>query len=146
LKESAKNQTEIALDSGLTSAYLSDLKLGKRTNPSIAKVEAIASALGVSVSWLYAGEGEMKPEPVPTPKPDPQRDLTLALARARTERYGQAAAQALEETLEDLRDHLEMLAASGPAVSPAAVQACKDRIDAFVQELTRQREADTQIQ
>jgi hypothetical protein len=75
-------------------------------------------------------------------KPDAQRDATLARARARTERYGEAAGQALEETLEDLRDHLEMLAASGPALSAAAVQACKDRIDAFVQELTRQRAAD----
>ena len=75
-------------------------------------------------------------------RPDAQRDATLSRARARTERYGEAAGQALEETLEDLRDHLEMLAASGPALSAAAVQACKDRIDAFVQELTRQRSAD----
>jgi transcriptional regulator with XRE-family HTH domain len=129
---------KLAEKARVSKGYVSGLLAGKKNTPSAEVVKKFSEVLEVNSRWLLDGHGPMKP--------DPQRDLTLALARARTERYSQAAAQALEETLEDLRDHLEMLAASGPALSAAAVQACKDRIDAFVQELTRQRAADTQAQ
>lgn len=146
ISKSPKNQGEIARNAGITAPYLSDLKRGNRDNPSREIVSKLALALNVSVGWL-AGESDSPANNNAPLFPDffgrnAQRDLTLSQARARTERYGQAAAQALAETLMDLRDHLEMLAASGPALSPAAVQACKDRIDAFVLELTRQREQD----
>lgn len=56
-------QTQIAAISGITGPYLSDLKQGKKDNPSPEIVKALASCLGVSVSWLFAGEGPMRPIP-----------------------------------------------------------------------------------
>jgi transcriptional regulator with XRE-family HTH domain len=63
LEKSSKSQTEIAAESGMTSAYLSDLKHGKRSNPSHEKIAALADSLGVSLSWLLAGEGQMARSP-----------------------------------------------------------------------------------
>lgn len=126
----------------------------------------LAGRFKVAVSWLESGYGPKEPanlkaahamqsriyeaenhaNVVQEEYSPPKRDETLALARARTERYSNAAGEALEETLTDLRDLLEILAGSGPQLSPAMLAAAKERIDHFAQELARQREADTQGQ
>lgn len=47
---------EVAKISGISKSYLYDLISGKRINPSIAKVEQIAEALGVNVQDLLSDD------------------------------------------------------------------------------------------
>ena len=61
LKKSGKSQTEVSALAGITPPYLSDLKKGKKSNPSNDIVSALAKALGVSVGWLLANESKDTP-------------------------------------------------------------------------------------
>ncbi len=116
LNLSSKSQTEIASEAGITSAYLSDLKHGKRGNPSKDKISLVAEALGVSVSWLYAGEGPMKP--------DAKRDASLARGVERAEKIFEASEKRREELESLIGARLLELMEAGPARSAAILDEC----------------------
>jgi transcriptional regulator with XRE-family HTH domain len=71
LKRSGKSQTEISALAGITPPYLSDLKKGKKSNPSNEIVSALAKALGVSVGWLLANESKGTTSPSYSLREDP---------------------------------------------------------------------------
>lgn len=60
IAKSGRTQAEIATISGITAPYLSDLKKGKKENPSREVVAALANCLGVSISWLLSSESESR--------------------------------------------------------------------------------------
>lgn len=50
----------LARASGLTQAYISELRSGRKQTLTESSAEKLASALGGSVSWLISGEGVMQ--------------------------------------------------------------------------------------
>lgn len=66
IADSPLKQTEIAEIAGITPPYLSDLKTGKKTNPSQDLVAKIAETLCVPYRWLLLGDEDVnlmeKPE------------------------------------------------------------------------------------
>ena len=51
-KERKITQKNLALVSGISNTYLSDIEIG-RTNPSLRTLEKIADALGISIKDLF---------------------------------------------------------------------------------------------
>lgn len=163
MKDGGFTQERLAAQLGISHSAVSRWLSGSIPRP--ARLKILSEILGVSVSFLESGYGSKQPATQPEAQKmgdlihetqdhtsvvreeycPPKRDETLALARARTERYSEQAGEALEETLTDLRDLLEILAGSGPKLSPAMVAAAKERIDHFAQELIRQRDQDLSV-
>ncbi len=53
-KQQGMSQEDLALESGINKNYLSDLERGER-NPTVAIIEKITSALGITLSMLFKG-------------------------------------------------------------------------------------------
>ncbi len=79
LRASGRSQTDIATESGITSAYLSEMKKGRRDNPSVAVLQKLAQACGVDFAWLAHGNTAIEPADLllESPKATPQ-ELTSA--------------------------------------------------------------------
>jgi transcriptional regulator with XRE-family HTH domain len=67
---------------GITAGHSWLIENGKRENPELKTLEAIASATGASVGWLAAGEGR--------PPTVEQVHVAINAARARLEAAGKA--------------------------------------------------------
>jgi transcriptional regulator with XRE-family HTH domain len=61
LKASGLSQSQVAKQAGITAPYLSDLKKGKRGNPSTEVVRKLAAALKTSPFWLMGYEDDEHP-------------------------------------------------------------------------------------
>lgn len=101
IDNSPLKQTEIADFARITAPYLSDLKTGKKTNPSREVVGKLAECLKVSYSWLMLG-GESSPEPDYQKLADTSTSLNNLKEDERP--YGEDKWKALFESLIDSAD------------------------------------------
>lgn len=60
MKERGLTEYRLALDSGLSKSTVSAL-LHRNTTPSVPTIEAVCSALGITVSQFFAEEGDSLP-------------------------------------------------------------------------------------
>ena len=60
MKERGLTEYRLALDSGLSKSTVSAL-LHRNTTPSVPTIEAVCSALGITVSQVFAEEGDSLP-------------------------------------------------------------------------------------
>ena len=67
-RQQGHTQEELAYRAGIHTTYLSSIERGVR-NPSLKNIRAIAVALGVPASELFAFE-DVAPPPPPPPPPD----------------------------------------------------------------------------
>lgn len=65
IRKSNLNQGEIAERAGITAPYLSDLKQGKKSNPSREIIAKLAEILSVSPAWLMALSENISPSENP---------------------------------------------------------------------------------
>ena len=61
LKASGLSQAAVAKNAGITAPYLSDLKKGKRGNPSADVVQKLADALSIAPAWLMSYTDQTNP-------------------------------------------------------------------------------------
>lgn len=59
IKHSGLKSKEIASKSSVSAGYISDLKSGKKDNPSSENVKKFSDILGCDCEWLLTGLGEM---------------------------------------------------------------------------------------
>ena len=57
-EERGWSKSKLAREAGLAASYISNLEGGKVPNPSLQALDAIASALGVSLPELFVGAGD----------------------------------------------------------------------------------------
>ena len=54
------SQGELARQSGLTTAYISQLVTGKRTNMTVKTATAMGAAIRINPDWILTGKGEIE--------------------------------------------------------------------------------------
>lgn len=146
IRRSEKNQSEIAALVGITPPYLSDLKKGKRSNPSREIVASLAQALGVSVSWLLTGESG-QPEsstlreepPVYGGAPDALRAATLKRARDFNDSLEPAAERIIQRALRRLDSLFTTAAANDDSTQAGMIRMSHEAVDDFAEEIRELR-------
>jgi transcriptional regulator with XRE-family HTH domain len=159
IADSPLKQTEIADKCGITAPYLSDLKTGKKANPSREVVEKLAQILCVPVAWLMLLDDSVNPSENNSPaesygnpnfsqphdwkfndesivrdearpqSADPLREETLRKSRERFEKRDEIGSRKLEAVLGEIRERLEDALHSPPHHTETLFAECRTRLD-----------------
>src|SRR5574343_97466 len=103
MKARGLNQNQLAKATGLTAGYLDKVQARNSKAMKLENAQAIAGALGVSVSWLLTGEGEgpdglaVAPEPTPLPAKSDTRRIATHYDDPQVEGYFASAIRAAPE-------------------------------------------------
>ena len=139
IRLSEKTQSEIAALVGITPPYLSDLKKGKRSNPSREIVAALAQVLGVSVSWLLASESSAPESCTLREEADAMRDATLMRAREINESLEPAVDRIIKRALRRLDSLFTTAAANDDGMQAGMIRMSHEAVDDFAEEIRELR-------
>lgn len=101
------SQGELARQSGLTTAYISQLVTGKRTNMTAKTATAMGAAIRINPDWILTGKGEIE---IPEDRTTEIARITGTLLRTSPESFQARVITVLSQLSSEEWDVLEGIA------------------------------------